>query len=131
MEEKYNTLTQLIFSNMIDVILVLLMIGVFGYPYLWFILLFLWSTIALRELFQILVSLKRYITSWENTIEIGIVLLVGVLLFNENSNPERIKLNRNIAAFAIVLSWSELINMAARHPRFSRLINSLQRITKI
>ena len=121
-EENSNTMGQLILSNMMDFVLLFFMIVVLGHKpdHLWWILFILFILIILRECFQMAVSLRRYITSWENFIEFGAIILVGILLFNDDSNLDNRKFNRNVAAFAIVLSWSELITLAARHPRLTR-----------
>merc|ERR1711997_1085925 len=88
--------------------------------------------ISLRELLQLAVSLKRYITSVENWLEvIMLVVVVSILL---NNTQERLLLNRHLAAIAIVLSWAELITLIGRHPKllhcnvyvtmFYRVLNS-------
>ena len=66
------------------------------------------------------VSVKRYIRSWENCIEILTIVLVGILLFKGDLYGEHKGFLKYVEAFAIVLSWSELITMAARHPRLTR-----------
>lgn len=120
-KNNQSQMGQIILSNMMDTVLLFFMIVVLGHPeHLWLTLLILFIILILRECFQMGVSLKRYLTDWENLIEIGAIILVGVLLFNDDSNSKNTELNRNIAAFAIVLSWSELITVAARHPRLTR-----------
>ena len=120
-KNNQSQMGQIILSNMMDTVLLFFMIVVLGHPeHLWLTLLILFIILILRECFQMGVSLKRYLTDWENLIEIGAIILVGVLLFNDDSNSNNTELNRNIAAFAIVLSWSELITVAARHPRLTR-----------
>merc|ERR550532_622294 len=69
---------------------------------------------VLRELLQITVSVKRYLTSVENWVEVAIILLTVVLLATEGSD---FQLNRHLAAIAIVLSWGELIVLVGRHPK--------------
>ena len=122
-KEKLNTaMIKMVIPNMIDVVLILFMIVLLlGDPNdLWLILLILFVAITLRECFQMVLSMRRYIRSWENCIEVLTILLVGILLFKADLNDENKGVMKNLAAFAIVLSWSELITLAARHPRLTR-----------
>jgi hypothetical protein len=70
--------------------------------------------LVLREILQMTVSMKRYLTSLENWIELGIVFLTAMLLATEATN---FQLNRHFAAIAIVFSWAELIVLVGRHPK--------------
>merc|ERR1719495_2349140 len=69
--------------------------------------------LLLRELMQMTVSLKRYFTSFENWIELSILVLASYLLLGRGS----FELNKHLAAFSIVLSWAELIVLFGRHPK--------------
>ena len=90
------------------------------------------AVISLRELLQLAVSLKRYITSVENWLEVIMLgLVVSILL---NHSQDQLLLNRHLAAIALVLSWAELITLIGRHPKllhcnvyvtmFYRVLNS-------
>ena len=88
--------------------------------------------ISIRELLQMAVSIKRYFTSFENWIELAMIALVFVVIFN--NNEENLLLNRHLGAIAIVFSWAELITLIGRHPKllhcnvyvtmFYRVLNS-------
>ena len=96
-----------------------------------------------REIFQALLSVKKYICQKENWIEMLLIGLTYYILFrnkssfihtnywtNENStkifnevDDEEItedELSRILSGFVIVLSWTELIVLVAKHPNMSR-----------
>ena len=75
--------------------------------------------LAAREGFQLMVSVRRYILSPENWIEVAMIILVCILLFHPDTE-DGIALKRHMAAFAIVLSWTELITLLGKHPKLSR-----------
>ena len=109
---------QLILSNIGDVVPLAFMFVVCAIPsMLWTVLLVLFTLFALRECFQLVASFNHYFTHMENYIELGITVCTAVILFNDQNNHD---LNRNLAAFAIVLSWFELITLFVQHPRFTR-----------
>ena len=117
-EEESCYTGQLILSNIGDVIPLAFMFVVCATPStLWMVLLVLFILFALRECFQLVASFNHYFTHRENYIELGITICTAVILFNDQNNN---KLNRNLAAFAIVLSWFELITLFVQHPRFTR-----------
>ena len=70
------------------------------------------------EMFQLMVSLKRYIFSLENWIENATIGLGFVIIYNESNGFE---INRNLAAIAILLSWSRMITIIGKHPKNNRL----------
>ena len=87
---------------------------------------FLWiaSTVCLaylmlRELMQFGIAPKRYIFSLENWVEVALIAMTSFLLFGEYSC--HIEEKRHVAAFVIVLSWSEMIVLIGRHPRLTEL----------
>ena len=80
---------------------------------LWYLLVILLSVLVLRETLQLGVSPRRYFFSFENWLEIGLIVLTSVLLGNYCNY---IYAKRHVAAILIVLSWSELITMIGRHP---------------
>merc|ERR1719400_1024354 len=74
--------------------------------------------LASVEVLQLSVSLKRYILSVENWIEVSMIVIVAVLLKNEGGNFE---LNRSLAAISIMFSWAKVITLIGRHPKNNRL----------
>ena len=74
---------------------------------------------AIREFLQVAVSLKRYILSPENWIELGTILCICIILFHPNTD-DTITLKRHLSAIAIVLSWAELITLVGKHPKLTR-----------
>ena len=70
------------------------------------------------ELFQLLVSVKRYFFQPENWIENATIALGFVILYN---NPKEFAVNRNLAAIAILLSWSRMITLIGKHPKNNHL----------
>ncbi len=109
-------------SNWLEVLLAgfLIAIMIVGRDALWYALLALLCLLAVRELFQLAVSVKRYLLSPENLIEVTVIVLLGVMLFSKEENVER-DLKRILSAYAIVLSWAELIVLIGKHPKLSHL----------
>merc|ERR1719232_671791 len=70
------------------------------------------------EIFQLMVSIKRYFFQMENWIENATIALGFVILYN---NPEEFAVNRNLAAIAIFLSWSRMITLIGKHPKNNHL----------
>ena len=110
-------LARVFISNWVEVVFlaVLILLLVPSQPVLEIVLTTLLVLFVLRELLQITVSVKRYLTSVENWVEVGIILLTVVLIATEGSGD--FQLNRHLAAIAIVLSWGELIVLVGRHPK--------------
>merc|ERR1711894_261343 len=86
---------------------------------LWIMMFILLIGLIVREFVQLMASLKRYILSPENWIEVSMIILVALLLFYQDTK-DGIELKRHLAAFAIVLSWTELITLFGKHPKLSR-----------
>merc|ERR550519_2814253 len=109
-------LARVFISNWVEVVFlsILILLLLPSPPVLKIVLTTLLVLFVLRELLQITVSVKRYLTSVENWVEVGIILLSVVLLATEGSH---FQLNRHLAAIAIVLSWGELIVLVGRHPK--------------
>lgn len=78
----------------------------------------LFLVLILRELFQMAVSLRRYVLSPENWLEVSTIALVGVILFHPDQGAVELKLH--LAAIAIILSWAELITLVGKHPKLTR-----------
>ena len=73
----------LILSNWVEVIVVLFVGTLFfvGPSLLWWALLILTGVLVSREVFQVSVSLKRYIFNPENWIEVAMIILIAFMLF--------------------------------------------------
>ena len=82
---------------------------------LWWFSVILLLILILREALQLGVAPRRYFFSFENWLEITLIILTSVLLFMGNY-CYRIEAKRHISAIIIVISWSELITMIGRHP---------------
>jgi len=115
-ESRCCMITSLFFSSWIEAIfiVILVLVIIIGSSCLKFVLFGFLIILLLREGFEMLVSMKRYISSFENWIEFAIITLASIILLTEGANFE---LNRHFAAILIVLSWAELIVMIGRHPK--------------
>ena len=73
----------LILSNWVEVIVVVFVGTLFfnGPSLLWWALLSLTTVLVSREIFQVSVSLKRYVFNPENWIEVSMIVLIGIILF--------------------------------------------------
>merc|ERR1719474_2309265 len=111
---------KMIVSNWIEALMVAFMVSiiVFGSSLLKFGLTLLLAILLLIEIFQLMVSLKRYVFSSKNWIEVSMIVLVSIILYNESGSFE---LNRNLAAISILLSWSKAITLIGKHPKHNRL----------
>lgn len=118
-----RTSVQLCFTGWLE-LLTMGMIGVLLYfrtQALWLVLTVLLVLLMLRELFQMSASLKRYLVSPENWLEMAMIALIGVILWvPDESFIHPCEIKRHLAAIAVVLSWAELITLIARHPKLSR-----------
>lgn len=112
----------LVLSNWIEVALItgLIIILILGAESLYAALIILTSLLALREFFQITVSLRRYIFSPENWIEVSSIVIIGVILFHQDDEESFNALKRHLSAIVIVLSWAELITLVGKHPKLTR-----------
>ena len=112
-----------ILSNWMEVTLIVIMtiLVIAREDVLWIMMLILLIGLIVREFVQLMASLKRYILSPENWIEVSMIILVALLLFYQDTK-DGVELKRHLAAFAIVLSWTELITLFGKHPKLSRYI---------
>eukprot|EP00092_Neocalanus_flemingeri_P011811 GFUD01012735.1.p1 GENE.GFUD01012735.1~~GFUD01012735.1.p1 ORF type:complete len:1017 (-),score=227.49 GFUD01012735.1:262-3312(-) len=115
-ESSCCQLASIFFSSWIEFIFigVLITLIIFGSSCLNYVLGGFLILLVIRESFEMIVSMKRYFSSFENWIEVGIICLASTILLTEGTNFE---LNRHLAAFSIVLSWAELIVLIGRHPK--------------
>jgi len=116
-ESSCFLLTNIILSNWVEAVFIVLLVTImiFGASCLKIFLSGLLVVFLLREILQMVVSMKRYVSSFENWMEIGIITLVTFILFNEEGKSE--ELNRLLSAIVIVLSWAEMIVLIGRHPK--------------
>ncbi|KAJ9593623.1 hypothetical protein L9F63_014801, partial [Diploptera punctata] len=70
----------------------------------WAILSFLLLFLILRELFQMIMSPRRYLCSFENCLELVLIIVTLIILSKDWNN----QCMRPVDAIAIILSWSEL-----------------------
>ena len=114
------TAVKMILSNWPEAALVtfLVVIILFGSSILQYGLTGLLIVLLMIEIFQLMVSLKRYFFQLENWIELLTIALVFTIIYNDRRAFE---LNRNLAAIAILLSWSRMITLIGRHPKNNRL----------
>lgn len=88
---------------------------------------FLWyaNTICLigliiREFLQLGIAPRRYIFTLENWLEVTLIVLTSILLFDGDYSCH-VQTKRHVAAFIIVLAWSEMIIMIGRHPKLTEV----------
>ena len=87
-----------------------------GLKFLAVVIALLLIVLLIREIFQMLVSFKRYFFSPENLMELSIIVLSFVILFDEDSSVE---MRRHLAAVVILFSWTETLVLIGRHPKLS------------
>ena len=119
------TAVKMILSNWAEAMLITLMVIIIISPWitldssvLQYSLTGLLVILLLIEVFQLMVSVKRYFFQLENWIELLTIALTFAILYNDKKAFE---LNRNLAAIAILLSWSKMITLIGKHPRNNRL----------
>ena len=108
-------------SNWIEVALLvgLFFILIFGEKLLLYALIVLTLMLIVREFFQLTVSLRRYIVSPENWIEVS-VLVLTVMIVHPDTDVNTEDLKKHLSAIAIVLSWAEAITLIGKHPTLTR-----------
>ena len=108
-------------SNWIEVALLvgLFFILIFGEKLLLYALIVLTLMLIVREFFQLTVSLRRYIVSPENWIEVS-VLVLTVMIVHPDTDVNTEDLKKHLSAIAIVLSWAEAITLIGKHPKLTR-----------
>ena len=101
-------LTNIIFSSWVEAIFIAIMVSliIFGSTILKILLACFLILLLLRELIEASVSIKRYVASFENWAEIGLVIIVSILLVNDETKFE---LNRHLARDERLLQTRTLI----------------------
>lgn len=120
---------------------------IFGAESLSIILTILLALVFMREVLQMMVSLKRYVFDLENVVELVMIGLVAIILFpvavtdggsdqataavggsdiataavggSDLEATDWCGLKRHLAAIALVLGWATLITLVGRHPKLS------------
>ncbi|XP_022901744.2 transient receptor potential cation channel protein painless-like [Onthophagus taurus] len=82
------------------------------------VLIITWGILLLREFSQIMISPKIYFLSFENWLELGLLVATGIII-NSSSDDDVIK---QFSAIAILLSALELMLLIGQHPRLSTYI---------
>lgn len=118
-----RTSIQMCFTGWLEALTAALICGLlyFKTHLLWTSLTILTALLILREVLQMSASLKRYLVTPENWLEMIMIGLVAFILWIPDSflvDPCGIK--RHFSAIAIILSWAELITLVGRHPRLSQ-----------
>ena len=114
-EKRFTGCCSLILSNWIEAIFIALgvLLITLGQSAIEIVLGCLLGMLFIRELLQMSVSLKRYFSSLENWVELSICGLVTYLLLADVS----LEVKKHLGAFAIVLSWAELVVLLGQHPK--------------
>jgi ankyrin repeat protein len=84
-------------------------------PILWILLTVLLFVLLGREVIQFLVAPLKHLSSFENILEIVLIVLISVLLFHGEPGCG-LGLKREISAAVLLVSWVELLTMLGRHP---------------
>ena len=108
-------LTNIIFSSWVEAIFIAIMVSliIFGSAILKILLACFLILLLLRELIEASVSIKRYVASFENWAEIGLVIIVSILLVNDETKFE---LNRHLARDERLLQTRTLIGQEVQLP---------------
>ena len=72
-----------------------------------------------RELLQFLVNPLKHLRSFENLLEVILIILIGVLLFHGAPGCHLAE-KRELSSAIILISWFELLVMLGRHPTWHR-----------
>lgn len=78
----------------------------------WILNIIFCSILLIRELFQFGVAPLKYFTSFENWLEVGLIIVTYIILLCGFGAHQ-------LAAVAILLSWTELVLLIGRHPSLS------------
>lgn len=82
--------------------------------------------LAVRETFQALVSPRRYLFNMENIMEVA---MIGISIYLSSEVPIFDQYHRNLAATAILFSWTEMVLMCGRHPKLSTFIKMFSTVS--
>ncbi|XP_052131652.1 transient receptor potential cation channel protein painless [Frankliniella occidentalis] len=82
--------------------------------------------LAIRELFQLLVSPQKYVLNPENWLEAMLIVVTAVLLLSRQTNSYS---RQQLSAVAILLSWAELVLLIGRHPLLATNIEMFKTVS--
>ncbi|KAK3932439.1 Transient receptor potential cation channel protein painless [Frankliniella fusca] len=82
--------------------------------------------LALRELFQLVVSPHKYVLNPENWLEAMLIVNTAVLLLSRQTNSYS---RQQLSAVAILLSWAELVLLIGRHPLLATNIEMFKTVS--
>jgi len=85
---------------------------------LWWMLTVLLGLLVFRELLQFSISPGQHFNSVENILEVLLIILTGVLLFDGHPGCN-VGFKRELSTAVLLFSWIELVTMVGRHPRLS------------
>ncbi|XP_050298679.1 transient receptor potential cation channel protein painless-like [Anthonomus grandis grandis] len=79
-----------------------------------------------RELFQICVAPTKYLTNFENYIEIALIILTSFIVFKSGSSEGT---RKQLSSLAILFAAFELVLMLGQHPYFSTNVVMLKTVS--
>ncbi|XP_072941868.1 transient receptor potential cation channel protein painless [Epargyreus clarus] len=82
--------------------------------------------LIVRELFQLLVSPTKYLQSFENLMEITLIVVTSWILFNDSADEHT---KQQLSAIAILLSSAELVLIIGQFPTLSTNIVMLKTVS--
>jgi len=85
---------------------------------LWWTVTALLGILVCRELLQFSISPSQHFSSVENILEVLLIVLTGVLLFDGHPGCE-VGFKRELSTAVLLFSWVEFVTMVGRHPRLS------------
>ena len=88
--------------------------------FLWFANTVFLIGLICREVVQLGIAPRRYIFTLENWLEVTLIVLTSILLFDGDYSCN-VTTKRHVAAFIIVLAWSEMIILIGRHPKLAEV----------
>ncbi|KAF0313638.1 Transient receptor potential cation channel protein painless [Amphibalanus amphitrite] len=89
---------------------------------LWLVLVLL----VVRELWQLALSWRAYVSHRENILQVGLIVLLAVMLVGSMSQLTRL----HIAVWVIILAWLEFVLLLGRHPKLSTYIMMFKTVSE-
>lgn len=98
-----------------------------GIALLFLIILYItYTLLVLREIFQVLISPKKYFFQFDNILELFLIFTIGFLLGQDSPSDST---RKQLAAIAILLAAFELVLIIGQHPSLSIFIMMLRRVS--
>ncbi|XP_063923216.1 transient receptor potential cation channel protein painless-like [Zophobas morio] len=82
--------------------------------------------LVLREIFQMTVSLTNYLKSFENYVEIVLMIITGMILYIDGPS---VATRKQLASTAILLGAFEFVLMVGQHPKLSTNVVMLKTVS--